>query len=140
MRKVKSEEEESVDGESFYIGEIDPSTVDLTKIASVKRFLVAAAKHDLTVKVQVTQVFVSPVFFATNSKKGPAKGDVKKPSQEIECIFITATNLDDFAVQASWQDGQFKTALVGGPRSGHHPPKLFKQITKMMEEIARCLA
>jgi hypothetical protein len=137
-------EDDNLGGESFYLSDVDPSTVDLMEIASVKSFLNLVMKHDLVVRVRVTRVFVTPTYYAAaskaNSPKSYAKGDVKKPSQEMQCIFITATNLDDFAVQAVWEGTTFKSATIGGPRSGHYPEKMFKQSTKTMKEITRCLA
>ncbi len=137
------EDEESSGGKTWLLGSLDPATVDLTKATSIKRFLSLVQKYNLTIKVQVTEVFVGPTYYASNSKQDSpspyVKGDIKKPSHVQQCIFITATDLDAFAVQATWYNGLFKGAFIGGPRSGHNPAKMFKQITKMMEEITRCL-
>lgn len=117
---------------------IHPDEADLTA-SSIRKFLKLFENTDLTVSVHPTIAFTEASYYLSKSKDYNV-GDLKADSKEMACVFITATNLFDFAVQATWYDGKFDSAFVGGQRSGHRPAKMFTLITKLTEEINRCLS
>lgn len=114
---------------------VDPADADLTA-ASMVKFRKLADSYGLLTIVHVTKVRVADEMYAASSKQ---KGQVKKPGYDMECVFITITNLLDFAAQASWSAGEFKGARIGGKRSGHRPEMYIPKSTATMEEIAQCL-
>ena len=118
--------------------DLDPAEVDLSA-ASIVKFLKLAEEHELTVRVQATRGHVEATYYASKTKTHNV-GDLKKEGHEVECVFITITNMLDFAALASWYDGVFQNCLIGGKASGHWPEQLFNQSTKTMEEIKRCLS
>lgn len=120
------------------IGPIRPESANLD-IPSVKRFLKLGEKHGLITRVQANRVYVVPTYYAVKSKTHNV-GDLKSEGREIEAVIITLTNLHDFGVHARWYGGTFDHAFIGGQRTGHKPKALFKQITKTIEEIERCLS
>lgn len=115
-----------------------PEDADLSA-ASIVKFLKLCQSYDLVIRVQATIAFTEPTFYLSKSKTHNI-GDVKDPSKEVECVFITATNLHNFGVKATWYDGKFSHAIIGGQRSGHRPEKMFTLLTKMTEEIKRCMS
>ncbi len=119
------------------MGPIRPESANL-EIASVKRFLKLAERHSLIVRVQAHRLYVLPTYYLAKSKAHNV-GDLKSEGKEIEAVFVTITNLHDFGVHARWYGGTFDHAFIGGQRTGHRPKAMFKQITKAIEEIERCL-
>lgn len=112
--------------------------IDLSS-SSLTKFLKLADALGLTVRVQGTKAYVEAAYYLSKTKDHNI-GDLKSEAKFVDCVFIVATNLVDFGVSATWHDGTFKDALVGGQRSGHRPDKLFTQITKLTEEIKRCMS
>lgn len=124
--------------EEFVLGYLNPAEADL-EVSSIRLFLKLVRSLGLLVKVTATRSYTGPVYYKSKSRTHN-KGDVWKPGFERECVFVTATNGFDFAVQAAWYGGQFESAMVGGKRSGHRPAAMFTQITKLTQEVKRCLA
>jgi hypothetical protein len=117
---------------------IHPDEADLT-VSSIKKFLKLFDGKDMTISIHPTIAFTEASYYQSKTKDH-AIGDLKAESKEMACVFITATNFFDFGVQATWYDGKFDSAFVGGQRSGHRPAKMFTLITKLTEEINRCLS
>ena len=128
-------EPEEAEPDMEIIALVKPEDADLTA-ASIIKFRKLADAHGLTIIVHASRVKVADEMYSRSNKK---QHGVKKPGYEMECVFITATNLLDFAVQAAWYGGEFKGARVGGKRSGHRPELYVPKSTATMEEIARCL-
>lgn len=116
---------------------IQPIEADLS-IPSLKGFLKLAEKHDLTVRIDAVSFHVAETFYLSKSREH-AVGALKDPGFDSTSTVVIATNMFDFAVEATWIGKSFKGALVGGQRSGHQPAKLFQQITQLTKEIDRCL-
>lgn len=120
---------------------------------SAVRFRKLGEKFNLLVHVQGTRCHIEEVLYLSKGD-GRAVGDVKEPARTVRVFSITLTNGFDFGVQAIWyerfpmtRDGvpkppvfEFDSAFVGGPRSGHNPPKLLTQSTKTIEEVTQCLS
>lgn len=104
--------------------------------ASMVKVITAATKLGLIIEIQATRTLEPAVLYVA-SGKGHSAGDVRKPAHERENVQITVRGAK-FAVSAIWGDGDFLSALVGGPASGYRPPRLLKGSTVMMQEIARC--
>lgn len=134
------------DGEPILSDEETPESVeviawhradeaDLTAAPSMPKFLKLGEELGLIVQVQATRVRFSDVMYAPSSKQ---KGQVKTPGYETECVFITLTNLVDFAATVAWQGKTFKGALIGGQRSGYRPERWYKAINAAMTKITEC--
>jgi|GEM_PF-5253814 len=116
---------------------VEPERFDLSA-PSIKRFLKLAHSHDLVVRVQSTITYVEPTYYASKTRAHNV-GELKAEGYEMTCVFITATNLSDFAAHAVWYDGAFDFATVGSA-SLNSRAKTLTQITKTMEEITTCLS
>lgn len=117
---------------------LDPADADLSATSIVK-FLKLADDHGLTVHVRYTRSYSESTYYLSKSKTHSV-GELKEEGREVDWVFITITNQDDFGAAAVWKGGTFDSCFIGGKRSGHRPEKLFTQSTKMMEEIKRCLS
>lgn len=121
-----------------YVKNGTPEFEEMLRFASIDKMLKLCQKFELTIRVIATMSYSEPTFYLSKTKDHNI-GDVKGPSKLMECVFVTATNLFDFGVQAAWYDGKFSSAFIGGQRSGHYPAKMTKLVTFMMSEINRCM-
>lgn len=97
-------------------------------------FMKLAESLGLIVVVRATSAYVEPTFYLSKSK-AHSVGDLKSEGRDMECVFITATNGEDFAAHTVWYDGKLDFAKVGSKR-----PATFTQITKVTGEMKRCLS
>jgi hypothetical protein len=126
--------ERGLGGEHHVIYHRWPEDIDLD-VSSIKGFLKTCALFDLMVMARGTRVGVTPELYAATNKEHAY--EEKKPGYEVDCVFLTATNGNDFAVNASWEGKDLLIATLYGPRMRETGIKMIDKITTLNSTIAR---